>query len=240
MFRTGDERREREKSVGVGKSSHKSPPISLKLAGTPAYWMSALIYIYSTASYYSTVLPKGPLESYNKENLRTVSRLLQPPSSALLSPFGTEVSLYIHHTHCFIYRSLPDHLVAFIVLIDINPQNDLVELDYSLRTTISGQSKYFLHWDSLPCIIPHYLYKGLKSRAELDNLNTTHLLSELELWWGFVRPLYPSYQCVRGTPWVQLVQLVTAGRLFLYSRRTSRRLNAMSATTLWVTQVSQD
>ena len=136
--------------------------------------MSALIYTYSTTSYYSTVLPKGPLESYNKENLRTVSRLLQPPSSALLSPFGTEVSLYIHHTHCFVYRSLPDHLVAFIVLIDINPQNDLVEPDYSLRTTISGQSKYFLRWDSLPCIIPHYLYKGLKSRAELYDLNTTH------------------------------------------------------------------
>ena len=148
--------------------------------------MSALIYTYSTASYYSTVLPKGPLESYHKENLRTVSRLLQPPSSALLSPFGTEVSLYIHHTHCFVYRSLPDHPVAFIVLIDINPQNNLVEPDYSLRTTISGQSMYFLCWDTLPCIIPHYLYKGLKSRAELYDLNTTHLLSELELWWGLL------------------------------------------------------
>ena len=148
--------------------------------------MSALIYTYSTASYYSTVLPKGPLDSYNKENLRIVSQLLQPPSSTLLSPFGTEVSLYIHHTHCFVYRSLPDHLVAFVVLIDINPQNDLVEPDFFLRTTILGQSKYFLRWDSLPYIIPHYLYKGLKSRAELYNLNTSHLLSELELWWGLL------------------------------------------------------
>ena len=148
--------------------------------------MSALIYTYSTASYHSTVLPKGPLESYNKENLQIVSRLLQPPSSALLSPFGTEVLLYIHHTHCFVYRSLPDHLVTFLVLIDINPQNDLVEPDYSLRTTISGQSKYYLRWDTLPCVIPHYLYKGLKSRAELYDLNTTHLLSDLELWWGLL------------------------------------------------------
>ena len=109
--------------------------------------MSALIYTYSTASYHSTVLPKGPLESYNKENLQIVSRLLQPPTSTLFSPFGTEVSLYIHHIHCFVYRSLPDHPVAFIVLIDINPQNNLVEPDYSLRTTVSGQYKYFLHCD---------------------------------------------------------------------------------------------
>ena len=59
----------------------------------------------------------------------------------------------------------------------------LTEPDYSLRTTISGQSKYFLRWDTLPCVIPSYLYKGLRSRAELYDLNTSHLLSELELWW---------------------------------------------------------
>ena len=56
----------------------------------------------------------------------------------------------------------------------------------SCLSTITGQSKYFLRWDSLPCIIPHYLYKGLKSRAELYDLNTSHLLSELELWWGLL------------------------------------------------------
>ena len=148
--------------------------------------MNTLIYTYSTTTYHSTVLSKGPLEPYNKEHLQIVSKLLQPPTSALLSPFGTEVSLYIHHTHCFVYRSLPDHPVAFIVLIDINPQNDLVEPDYSLRTIISGQSKYFLHWDTLPCVIPSYLYKGLRSRAELYDLNISHLLSELELWWGLL------------------------------------------------------
>ena len=38
-----------------------------------------------------------------------------------------------------------------------------------------------------------------------------------------VRPLYPSYKCLQGTPWVQLVQPVTPGRLFLYSRRMSQR-----------------
>ena len=148
--------------------------------------MCALTYTYTTTSYSSTVLPKGPLEYYNKENLPIVSKLLQSPSSTLLSPFGTEVSLYIHHTHWFIYRALPDHPVAVSVLIDINPQNNLVEPDHSLRTTVQGQSKYYLHWDTLPSVIPSYLYIGLAPRAELYNLNLTHLLSELELWWGLL------------------------------------------------------
>ena len=119
-----------------------------------------------------------------RKPLNCIQTIAAPYPSTLLSPFGTEVSLYIHHTHCLVYRSLPDHPVAFIVLIEINPQNNLVEPDYTLQTTtISGQSKYFIHWDTFPCVIPSYLYRGLKSRAELYDLNTSHLLSELELWW---------------------------------------------------------
>ena len=146
--------------------------------------MSALVYTYTTASYLSVVLPQGPLKPYSKDHLRTISKLLQPPQSALLSPFGTEVSLYISHTHCFNYKPLPDDPIAFSVLIDINPENDFLEPEYNLRITTKGCSKYFLRWDSLPCVIPPILYKGLISRAHIYSYNLIHLISELELWWG--------------------------------------------------------
>ena len=146
--------------------------------------MSALVYTYTTASYLSTVLPQGPLEPYSKDHLRTISKLLQPPQLALLSPFGTEVALYISHTHRFNYKPLPDDPIAFSVIIDINPENNFLEPEFNLRITTTECSKYFLRWDSLPCVIPPVLYKALISRSYIYSYNLIHLISELELWWG--------------------------------------------------------
>ena len=53
--------------------------------------------------------------------------LLQPPQSALLSLFRTEVSLYLSYTHQFNYKLLPDNPIAFSVVFDINPENNFLE-----------------------------------------------------------------------------------------------------------------
>jgi hypothetical protein len=147
--------------------------------------MGSLIYQYTTATYHQTVLPKGPSEPPNREHYRTVSKILQPPIVGIHTPFALPVTNYIQHLYRFDYKPFPDAPVSFAIVIDISPQNDFFEPHYSLQYSHpSGLIKYFVRWDCLPCTIPHFLYKGLHSRATIFDLNLPHLIQEVELWWG--------------------------------------------------------
>src|SRR5258705_548018 len=147
--------------------------------------MNSQLYISTISPYYTQVCPEGPLACPSTDIYREISRSLQPPPQKLHSSFAIEVVKYIQHFHCFDYKPYLGAPPVFSLIVDIHPENSFEEPGFSLDYTFPDQlPKYFIQWNFLPCVIPHFLHQALISRAQLSDLPIHHLVQEVTSWWG--------------------------------------------------------
>ena len=118
--------------------------------------MNNQIYTSTISSYFTQIFPEGPLAPPNQDLYREISKNLQPLSAGLQTGFAIEVIKYIQHFHCFDYRSFLGMSIVFSLVIDIHPINSFNTLAFSLQYNYPDNTpKYFIHWNYLPCAIPH-------------------------------------------------------------------------------------
>src|SRR5258707_6056387 len=147
--------------------------------------MNSQLYISTISPYYAQVCLEGPLNCPSSDLYREISRNLQPPAQGLHSSFAIEVVKYIQHFHRFDYKPYLGAPASFSLIIDIHPENSFEEPGFSLAYTFPDQlPKYYVRWNYLPCVIPHFLHQALISRAQLSDLPIHHLVQEVTNWWG--------------------------------------------------------
>src|SRR5258708_14190782 len=147
--------------------------------------MNSQLYISTISPYHAQVCPEGPLNRPASNLYREISRNLQPPAQGLHTSFAIEVVKYIQHFHRFDYKPFLGAPASFSLIIDIHPENSFEEPGFSLTYTFPDQlPKYYVRWNYLPCVIPHFLHQALISCAQLSDLPIHHLVQEVTNWWG--------------------------------------------------------
>src|SRR5258705_13810861 len=147
--------------------------------------MNSQLYISTISPYYAQVCPEGPLNHPTSDLYREISKNLQPPAQSLHSSFTIEVIKYIQHFHHFNYKPYLGAPPIFSLIVDTHPENSFEEPGFSLAYTFPDQlPKYYVRWNYLPCVIPHFLHQALISQAQLSDLPIHHLVQEVTNWWG--------------------------------------------------------
>ena len=147
--------------------------------------MNNHLYTSIISQYFSQVCPEGPLRPPIKELYRDISKLQQPSALGLQTGFAIKVIKYIQHVHWFDYKPFLGTPTIFSLILNIHPENNFESLAFSLQYSFPDETpKYFITWNYIPCIIPHFLHQALIARVQLNNLNLQHLIQGVTSWWG--------------------------------------------------------
>ena len=147
--------------------------------------MNNHLYTSIISQYFPQVCPEGPLHPPVKEIYREISRHQQPSTLGLQTRFAIKVIKYIQHVHWFDYKPFLGTPTIFSIIVNIHPKNNFDTPTFSLQYSFPDEiPKYFIGWNYIPCLIPHFLHQVLIARVQLNNLNLQHLVQEVTTWWG--------------------------------------------------------
>src|SRR5258705_8161638 len=154
------------------------------VAGNSCHCMNNHLYTSIISQYFPQVCPEGPLHPPVKELYREISRHQQPSALGLQTGFAIKVIKYIQHVHRFNYKPFLGTPTIFSLILNIHPENNFGSPAFSLQYSFPDKTpKYFISWNYIPCIIPHFLHQALITRVQFNNLNLQHLVQEVTTWW---------------------------------------------------------